>query len=492
MLKELSLEDFLQLAQSNERVVVFREILADRVTPISIMESLAEEMKDGAVLESASQRHNTGRYSFIAFDLEGKLTVKDHQVEEHLGDQITKPQGDPLNILRDLKNTLQCGIRKDMAGKVTSSMGFMTYDAIRLFENIPDQHAKDPQLPEVLFNFYRNTLMFDHQEQKLLITQVTEVGANAEMSYQNAIEKINTLAQKISRLSAQSIQTISTQTNKQNDVDIDIADPEFMSMVERAKQYIVDGDAFQIVISRSFQKKYTVSPLNIYRSLRVLSPTPYMFYIPVEGGVIIGASPEKLIGVHEGEVTINPIAGTRRRAADLDDKAIEADMLSDPKEIAEHTMLVDLARNDLGAVCEPGTVHPFELMVVRHFSHVSHIASVVKGKLAKDKDAFDALRYAFPAGTLSGAPKIRAMQIIDELEVSRRNLYGGAICRLDSAGNLDTCIAIRMAMLKEGIATVRAGAGIVYDSDPQAEANETRQKAQAVLEAIALAEGGLQ
>ena len=221
-------------------------------------------------------------------------------------------------------------------------------------------------------------------------------------------------------------------------------------------------------------------------TLKKISPAPYMFYLPTEHGVMVGASPEKLISVHNGQIEINPIAGTRPK--NKTESEIETDLLHDKKEVAEHMMLVDLARNDIGASCKPGTVKVKDLLRVKHFSHVSHIASTITGELRDDKDALDALAAAFPAGTLSGAPKIRAMEIIDELETSRRGIYGGAIVQIDADGNIDSCIAIRMAVLKDGIATVRTGAGIVYDSNPLSEANETRQKARGILEAIATAE----
>ncbi|MFN7097528.1 MAG: anthranilate synthase component I family protein, partial [Gammaproteobacteria bacterium] len=247
----------------------------------------------------------------------------------------------------------------------------------------------------------------------------------------------------------------------------------------------------QVVLSRRFTEKYTVSPFTIYQALCQISPAPYMFFIPLTDRVIIGASPERLIAVNQGTVSINPIAGTRRRDNSKTEQDIEQDLLSDSKEIAEHMMLVDLARNDIGAVCKPGSIVVEELLKVKHFSHISHITSLVTGKLERKYDALDALAHAFPAGTLSGAPKIRAMEIIDELETSRRGLYGGAICRLDYAGNLDTCIAIRMAILKDGIATVRTGGGIVYDSSPLAEADETRHKARNMLETIRIAQYGV-
>ena len=251
------------------------------------------------------------------------------------------------------------------------------------------------------------------------------------------------------------------------------------------------GDAFQIVLSRSFQQNYQAKPLDIYRALRNVSPAPYMFYFPSDYGILLGASPEKMITVRGSVVEINPIAGTRPRR-NPDEEATNAQaLLTDEKELAEHRMLVDLARNDLGAVCIPGTVKVTELLQVKHFSHVSHLTSVVTGQLCADKDALDALQATFPAGTVSGAPKIRAMEVIDALETSRRGCYAGALCRLDALGNFDSCIAIRMAVLREGVATVRTGAGIVADSNPAAEAAETRHKAQGILAAIALAEEGL-
>jgi anthranilate synthase component 1 len=241
-------------------------------------------------------------------------------------------------------------------------------------------------------------------------------------------------------------------------------------------------------LSRCFKKRYSATAFEIYRALRRVSPAPYMFYLPFENGVMVGASPEKLISVRNKKIQINPIAGTRPRHNETDDERIKTELLHDPKECAEHIMLVDLARNDLGVVCKPGTITVDEFLKVKHFTHVSHMCSSVSGELENNKDALDALSAAFPAGTLSGAPKIRAMEIIDECETSQRGIYGGAICRLDSQLNLDSCIAIRMAVLQDGIATVQTGAGIVYDSDPQSESNETHHKAKGVLAALTLAE----
>lgn len=326
----------------------------------------------------------------------------------------------------------------------TGALGFLSYDAVRIFEEIPDRHQSTHQLPNMVFGFYEKVVKVERETQKRETTS-----------------------------SAASITT-------------DLSDEEYIAIVNQAKEHIINGDIFQVVLSRKFTTPYSVMPMHIYETLKKISPAPYMFYLPTEHGVMVGASPEKLIRVINKHVEINPIAGTRPK--DKSESEIETDLLQDKKEVAEHMMLVDLARNDIGASCKPGSVKVTDLLRVKHFSHVSHIASTITGELRDDKDALDALAAAFPAGTLSGAPKIRAMEIIDELETSRRGIYGGAIVQIDAEGNLDSCIAIRMAMLNNGIATVRTGAGIVYDSNPLYEANETRQKARGILEAIATAE----
>lgn len=273
-------------------------------------------------------------------------------------------------------------------------------------------------------------------------------------------------------------------------VEIDLDDREHMRRIEIAKQYIKAGDIFQVVLSRSFKRNYQCDDFSIYRALRMVSPAPYLFYLDAEDFVLTGASPEKLVSLESGILKTVPIAGTRGRGkSDIDDDLLEAELLADEKELAEHLMLVDLSRNDLGRVAKTGTVQVKNFNKVKRFSHVMHITSEVEAEIKQDLDAFDALKAVLPAGTLSGAPKIRAMKIIDELENSRRGCYGGAVCFVDANGDLNSCITIRSAMLKNGVATVRAGGGIVYDSDPKKEAIETKQKAHSVLAAIQLAEG---
>lgn len=488
MLQQLSLEDFLTLSQTAKRVAVHREIPADRLTPMMLVENLKNEMRDGILLETGLHDPNDEPCSLIAYGSIAQFSVQNKIVSQRIGDNITTETTHPLTVLRQLMSQLACVSKEEQVNFINGPIGFMTYDAIRLFESISDRHRSEDELPDMFFNFYETILRFDHHKQTLLISIAVEVGSHPEATYHYAQEKINSLLKKIKTLTPVSQSDSKRIRQKEISVNVDSNDQKFIESVERAKQSIIAGDAFQIVLSRCFRKNYTVEPFDIYRALRKTHPAPYLFYFPFKDSVIVGASPEKLISVRNRTVEVNPIAGTRQRKENTNDAELTTELLNDQKELAEHMMLVDLARNDLGAVCEPGSVHVRDLLHVKHYSYISHITSVVTGQLREDKDALDALAASFPAGTLSGAPKIRAMQIIDELETSKRGIYGGAICRLDYHGNLDSCIAIRTAVLKEGVATVRTGAGIVYDSNPLSEANETRQKAKGVLDAITFAE----
>ncbi len=321
-----------------------------------------------------------------------------------------------------------------------------------------------------------------------MIVKVIEVKGDLEKAYQQAMEAIDSIHQKMTTLPKISPQ-------KKQDVKLDVKiipdDEEFKRIIAKAIDYIHIGDAFQIVPSRRFQVPLTVSPAEVYRSMRLITPSPYMFFFQQKDFSIAGASPEKLISLRGKELESIPLAGTVPRGKTEDeDKQIEQEFLNDPKETAEHMMLVDLGRNDLGIVSKPGTVEVKQLKVVQRFSHVMHLASFINGEIREDCDAFDALKATFPAGTLSGAPKIRAMEIIDELEPYRRGPYGGTICFFDHKGDLESCIGIRMAVIQNGVATIQAGMGVVYDSDPQKEADESRHKARGVLEAIRAAEAG--
>ena len=475
MIQPLTFDEFQMLAKDAARVAVFQEIPAGKLTPTRIYTLLNKSCKtDGLILEDLDQRGYL-HYSFICFEATASLIIN---------------QGDddhPLTAIRNMQSQLAYSTRVETANLITSAAGFITYDAIRYFEDIPDRHAADLAIPTVLFNFYTLSLTFDHERQTILISHVVTIGNDLKQSYLKAQQKIIATIDILCNSPYEIDPPIMKQ--KTSTIEVDTSDADFMNLIEKAKEFIICGDAFQIVLSRCYKRHYSVSPFDIYKTLRRVSPSPFMFYFPTQSSVIIGASPEQFIRVNNKQITVNPIAGTRKRTGERTNEAIAADLLNDDKELAEHMMLVDLARNDVGAVSDPGSVQVSELLDVKHYSHLSHITSTVTGHLQEKYDALDAFAAAFPAGTLSGAPKIRAMQIIDELETSRRGLYGGAICRLDSLGNLDSCIAIRMAILNNGIATIRTGAGIVYDSNPAAEAQETYQKAQSMLDAIAEAHG---
>lgn len=486
-LKQMTFEAFSDLATQSKRIAVYREIMADRLTPISVVEQLQAEMQEGTLLESGLQHSEDGRYSYIAFGLMAQLTARGNQITQRVGKQTVQSSEDPFQVLRQLVAEFLCDHSSHELLRMQGAIGLVTYDAVRLRENIPDRHAAANDIPDIMFNFYHSTLIFDHVKHKLLLAKIVDLEGDKQEIYNLAMTYLQNLIAKITRSLPRSEEKIEEKSSIQQP-QVDVSDADFMHLIAQAKQYIHAGDAFQIVLSRCFKQTYTSKPLDIYRALRNVSPAPYMFYFPSDYGVMLGASPEKMITVREGQVEINPIAGTRARRSQHDEENNTAELLSDTKELAEHMMLVDLARNDLGAVCEPGTVKVKDLLQVKHFSHVSHLTSVVTGELRPDKDALDALQATFPAGTVSGAPKIRAMEVIDSLETSRRGSYAGAFCRLDALGNFDSCIAIRMAILRDGIATVRTGAGIVADSNAESEAAETRYKAQGVLAAIALAE----
>lgn len=475
MMQPLTLEEFKECAKKSAKVAVFEEIPAGDLTPVSLYQLLhAVYQSDGVILENL-RKEDAQRYAHIGFEPIKSLSIPYGSAQ------------DPLQALREIKSELSYSTRPDVAHLITKAVGFITYDAASSFENINDFHRKENALPLCLFHFYAVSLTFDYESNTILISTIVDVSAQTEADYYQAREKIKNIIETLVASSSTSESFSIEKTN--SSIAVDISDADFMQMVAKAKEYIIRGDAFQIVISRSFKRQYAAAPFTIYQMLREVSPAPFMFYFPGKAQTIIGASPERLVRVHDNKITVNPIAGTRRRMDDKSDAAISADLLSDKKELAEHMMLVDLARNDVGAVSKPGTVKVDEMLQVKHYSHVSHITSTVSGQLQEKQDAFAALKAAIPAGTLSGAPKIRAMQIISELEKNPRGLYGGAVCRFDLSDNFDSCIAIRMAVLQDGMATVRTGAGIVYDSDPHAEAQETYHKASALLNAIAKAHG---
>lgn len=489
MFRQTTLQAFKQLAQDSSQVAVFKEIPGDQVTPVSVFEALGELGQRATLLESVPASGDQARFSYIGIDPVDQLQLKD--------------QPDCLDQLRAFHKRQHCASEYRLNGFVGGAVGFMAYDAVRQLETIPDRHH-DEGMPDLDFMSYGTNISFDHYTHKLILSTRVTVTDAIENCYEQAMQRLSHLAERIhyppcksgttTNLTSSAGVTVTDEVTTQNQETVpgDIEDDDYKQIINEAKRYIEAGEIYQVVLSRRFSKSLHSSPFAVYRALRMVSPSPYLFYIDRGDYVITGASPEKLISVTGDQVSAFPIAGTRPLSNDNEtNNQREQELANDDKECAEHVMLVDLARNDVGRVCKPGSVAVNEFQRVQRYSHVMHMTSLVTGRLAPGFDAIDALKAAFPAGTLSGAPKIRAMQIIDELENSRRGAYGGAVCFINNDGDLNSCITIRTAVIEDNQVVVRAGGGVVYDSDPQAEADETRHKARSVLNAIELAQGGL-
>ncbi len=492
MLFTTTLEAFKELAQRAKRVVVSHEIYADLITPVLVFQSVSQGHRQAVLLDSSDHSAAQDACIYIGLDPIAEFTADDKVVRISDLYETYTVKGDVFALLRDFFEKYKSLSEHSLAKFAGGMIGFMGYDAVRFIEAIPSQH-KDNRLPLLNFKFYGTNIAFDKRTGKALITKVVEVTDDIEACYQQAVAANKALIQKM--LDAHVQKRYVNQLAAEDpfaQVTLDSDDEQFKSMVEHAKHYINSGDVFQVVLSRRFQKKFTGNDFDLYRALRVLNPSPYQFYIRDTDYTVVGASPEKLVSVQNGIIESTPIAGTRPRGKSfVEDQDIKQGLLQDEKEIAEHMMLIDLARNDVGAVSQVGSVEVVCEKQIKLFSSIMHISSTIHGQIDPNYDAFDVIKYSFPAGTLSGAPKIRAMEVIDEIESSSRGLYGGAIISIDNQKQMDSCIVIRTIVLENGLATVRAGAGIVYDSDPQNEADETRHKAVAVLRALKLAENGL-
>jgi len=494
---------FRQLATDRRVIPVSRRLLADGETPVGLYRKLAGMRPGTFLLESAEHGGVWGRHSFIGVSSPAMLTERDG-VAHWVGDPPAGvPRGgDPLEALRGTVEWLHtepvpgAAVLSPLTGGL---VGFIGYDAVRRIERLPEKAIDDLRLPELAMLLATDLAVLDHEDGSVILiaNAVNWDGSDAgvDAAYHSAVERLAAMTADLARPDTPSAATFDDRIVPRYTSGTERDD--YLAAVDAAVEEIRAGEAFQIVVSQRFTMPTTASALDIYRVLRLSNPSPYLYLLrfpgpdggPGGGFDIIGSSPEALVKVNEGRAMLHPIAGTRPRGADPEaDAALAADLLADPKERAEHLMLVDLGRNDLGRVCSPGSVEVVDFMSVERYSHVMHIVSTVVGRLAPGRSAFDALISCFPAGTLSGAPKPRAMEIIEELEPTRRGLYGGIVGYLDFAGELDTAIAIRTALLRDGVAHVQAGAGIVADSDPATEDQECRNKAAAVLRAIAIAE----
>ena len=495
-----SLREFQKLAREYSLVPVTRTVAADLETPVSAFLRVAAEEPEAFLLESVEGGEQVGRYTFIGIRPYKKMTAKGGRITVVEGRKRRTYEGD---IFEELKAALEGEKPAKVAGLppfTAGAVGFFSYDVVRVIEELPEIAKDELHVPDAHLMFFDEVLAFDHV--KKAIHLMVTVGARGKVDaagYKNAEKRLNRLEKMLSAAIVLAKRRGAVKDSLKLKARTKMAD--YVRGVERVKEYIAAGDVFQCVLSQRFDCEPGVDPFEIYRSLRIVNPSPYMYFLRfgLEGqgtqakareAHIVGSSPELLVRVHEGKVEYRPIAGSRPRGKDeVLDRALEADLRADAKEVAEHVMLVDLGRNDVGRVSEFGSVKVKDLMFVERYSHIMHLVSALEGKLRKGLAPIDAFRACFPAGTLSGAPKIRAMEIIEELEPARRGVYGGAIFYADFSGNLDSCIAIRTLFMEGEKGYIQAGAGIVADSVPVKEHEECGNKAKAVVRAIERARG---
>ncbi|HBT20504.1 MAG TPA: anthranilate synthase component I [Peptococcaceae bacterium] len=485
------LNEFLTFAQRENIVPVWDEIDIYDETPISVFEKIADEREISYLLESADAGEQGARYSFMGIKPIAKFSAKGSliRIEEEGYEQ--KCFGNPTALLKNFlkKYYIDNQTVDDVVNFCGGAVGYLSYDWVRYLENIPIKSIDDLGLPDGMFIIFKINLLFDHLKNTLKIIVLTKTEKNPEMEYKQAISLINSIKEKIYRRNCLkgSVEINGCVPNIIFSATLNHDD--YVKGVKKILEYIRAGDIFQAVLSTRLETKVVESPLKIYRCLKMINPSPYMFYLNYPGFQLIGASPEMLVKVEKGKIYNRPIAGTRPRgSSEEEDKILAEELKKDPKEKAEHIMLVDLARNDVGRTAQFGTVRVPELMAVEKYSHVMHLVSLVEGRLAEDKNAVDALMACFPAGTVSGAPKVRAMEIIEELEPVRRGPYAGSVGYFSLNGDMDTCITIRTILIKDNRAYVQVGAGIVADSKPDKEYEECINKGKALISALYAAE----
>jgi anthranilate synthase component 1 len=489
---------FSRLASDAHLVPVYRRLIADSLTPVSAFH-LLDAGACACLFESVVGGEKVGRYSFLAADpflqieaCGGRVTVTD-------GGQTREfDSPDPLAELKRHAERFAAARLAELPPFTSGAVGYAGYDVVRYTENLPNAPTDDRQLPDLSFAFYDRMVVFDNITKTITVVAMARTGTGSqargkgdlEAAYAAAKRRVDETVEQLSRGSADLAPVdIELAGDPQIAYSSNFAQHQFEDAVRKCVEYIRAGDIFQVVISQRLALEVRSPPFEIYRTLRVVNPSPFMFYVRTPSVTLVGSSPEVMVRVVDGRVTVRPLAGTRRRGkTEAEDRQLAEELLADPKERAEHVMLVDLGRNDVGRVARYRTVELSDVMVIERYSHVMHITSNVAGQLAEGKDCFDALRSCLPAGTVSGAPKVRAMQIIDELEPHRRGPYAGAVGYVDFAGNMDTCIALRTIVVQGNKAYVQAGAGIVADSDPTSEYQETLNKARGLLKAIEITE----
>ncbi len=483
--------EFRELSKKGNVIPVYRQLFADTLTPVSAFQKVSET--DYAfLLESADGGEKIARYSLIGSNPFSGFKCKGPNVEIFNNKETTRIEtSDPIKVLEEQISKFSPVRINGLPDFFGGAVGYTSYDSVRYVENLPDTTVDDLNLPDMYFMFYDEIIIFDHLNKTIKVVCSAFIDErDIQDVYEDAVNKIDNVTNKLRT----PVMTLSDDITEKGELNIEFSsnfkEPDFLQAVKTCKEYIRAGDIIQAVISQRLQTQINAKPINIYRTLRVINPSPYMFYIKMKDLELIGSSPEVMVKVEDGNINVRPIAGTRQRGRTAEeDELLAKELLSDPKELAEHIMLLDLGRNDVGRVSQYDSVSIDEKMVIEKYSHVMHITSSVSGKLRSDKNAFDGLRACLPAGTLSGAPKVRAMEIIDELEQTRRGPYGGAVGYINFSGDINTCITIRTIVLKNGKdAYIQAGAGIVADSIPEMEYQETLNKAKGLLRAIEVAE----
>ncbi|MEE9422496.1 MAG: anthranilate synthase component I [Gammaproteobacteria bacterium] len=487
-------EQFEQLvAAGYNRIPMMREVLADLDTPLSTYLKLANGPYS-YLFESVQGGEKWGRYSIIGLPCRTVLRVYDDQVEISTNGQVTErvTAADPLAWIENYQQGFKVPELEELPRFAGGLVGYFGYDTVRYIEPRLRDGVNDDPLgnPDILLMLSDEVVVFDTLSGKLMI--IVHADPAEPDAYHQTQARLGEIQSKLSQPVTMPGPLKRSSKVDESDFISGFSQDEFQAAVNRVKEYIVEGDAMQVVLSQRLSVPYQAPPLDLYRALRCLNPSPYMFYLDLDDFHVVGSSPEILVRLEDGEITVRPIAGTRPRGVDEEqDIELEAELLADPKELAEHLMLIDLGRNDAGRVSQIGSVELTEKMIVERYSHVMHIVSNVTGKINPGMTAIDVLRATFPAGTVSGAPKIRAMEIIDELEPVKRGVYAGAVGYLDWTGNMDTAIAIRTAVIKDNRLHIQAGAGIVADSVPENEWAETMSKGRAVFRAVAMAQAGL-
>jgi anthranilate synthase component 1 len=481
---------FSKLAATADYVPVFRRVLSDVLTPVSAFHKI-DDGGSACLFESVIGGEKVGRYSFLA--AEPFLTIAAHAQEVAVTDakgtrKLTTDN--PLEVLREQVQAVRVAKVPGLPPFTGGAVGYAGYDTVRYVEHLPNSPPDDRHLADLSFAFYDHMIVFDNVQKTAIVVALAKVGKDLKASYDEACRRVDRFVEKLTSPKGNlSPVDIDTAGEAKLNYESNFTQAGYEAAVRKCVEYIRAGDIFQVVFSQRLAVPLAVDPFEVYRTLRVVNPSPFMFFLRTPECTLVGSSPEIMVRVASGKVTVRPLAGTRRRGAtEEEDERLAEELLADPKERAEHVMLVDLGRNDVGRVADYGSVEISDVMVIERYSHVMHITSNVTGQLPADKDAFDALAACLPAGTVSGAPKVRAMEIIDELEPHRRGPYAGAVGYIDFAGNMDTCIALRTIVIQNGTAYVQAGAGIVADSVPAAEYEETLNKARGLLKAIEITE----